>query len=172
MVCFNCHGQTCMVELEEPGSHSQGRSWVVIGWGAGSSSGGSGKLFKSLLVRGGGGGGGGGGTVVSVVCSTGDSFEVYTCIFCPLRALAGSGSCCRSSHATFTVPVVIICSMVIVAAFPRSFRVGHLSSTSISLTLDIFFVLVLSESCCALLYLFETCQCSFSCVCPTPYWHI
>ena len=117
-------------------------------------------------------GGGGGGTVVSVVCSTGDSFEVYTCIFCPLRALAGSGSCCRSSHATFTVPMVIICSMVIVAAFPRSFRVGHLSSTSISLTLDIFFVLVLSESCCALLYLFETCQCSFSCVCPTPYWHI
>ena len=95
-----------------------------------------------------------GGAVVSVVCSTGDSFEVYTCIFCPLRALAGSGSCCRSSHATFTVPMVITCSMVIVAAFPRSFRVGHLSSTSISLTLDIFFVLVLSESCCALLYLF------------------
>ena len=43
------------------------------------------------------------GKLVPVVCSKGDSFEVYL-----LRALGG---CCRSSHATFAVPAAFFRNM-------------------------------------------------------------
>ena len=57
--------------MEEP--TSQGRSWAVTVRGRGGSwLGGRDKLFQSLMVL----GGGGGEAVVSVVCSTGDLFEV------------------------------------------------------------------------------------------------
>ena len=38
-------------------------------------------------------------------------------VFCPLRDLVGS--CWRSSHATFAVPLMLCCSMVILAARVR-----------------------------------------------------
>ena len=51
---------------------------------------------------------------VPVVCSKGDSFEVYL-----LRALGG---CCRSSHATFAVPAAFFRNMASLTAFLRSCR--------------------------------------------------
>ena len=54
------------------------------------------------------------GKLVPVVCSKGDSFEVYL-----LRALGG---CCRSSHATFAVPAAFFRNMASMTAFLRSCR--------------------------------------------------
>ena len=101
------------------------------GGGGGSCTGGRDKLFQSMMVRGGGGGGGsctggrdklfqsmmvlGGGVCSFCSLSTGDSLKCT--FFCPLQVVAGS--CCRSSHATVTVPVVF-CSMAVLAAFLQS----------------------------------------------------
>ena len=84
--------------------------------------------------------------------SAGDSFEV-----CRLLTYSGScGRCWRSSHATFSVPAMIFCSMDILAAFLLSFRErereGQSSSCSISSTLDVC-LCRFSANFAALLYL-------------------
>ena len=76
--------------------------------------------------------------LVSVVCSVISALQVIHLngiVFCPLWALDGSRCMSLSPHATFAVPVVVFYSVMILAAFLRSCRVGHLSSTSITLNL-------------------------------------
>ena len=89
--------------------------------------------------------------LVSVVCSVISVLQVIHLngiVFCPLWALAGSH--CMSPHATFAVPVVVFYSVMILAAFLRSCRVGHLSSTSITLNLILLYLIMDVFLCCLL----------------------
>ena len=114
------HGGTRRARLPLPGQvlgrHRLGGGILIRG------------QWQVIQVPGSPGGGGGGGTVVSVVCSKVIHLKCIHVSSVPF-GLWLVVVVAADHHMLLLLcqwAMVIVCSMVIVATFPRSFRVGHL----------------------------------------------